>query len=415
MADQSQVAEATARSAVTEAFLESGGAPVAIAVSGGGDSLALLTMAAQVRGSVPLHAVTVNHGLREEALDEAALVARHCAELSVAHETLNWEITGARKNLQAAARDARRHLIADWARARGISHVWLAHTAGDQAETILQRLSRGSGVDGLAAMARTTHWGGIAWHRPLLGVERSTLREILERHGIAWCDDPSNDDITYQRVRMRRYLADPDCLFDANRLAATAAHMARAAEVLDAEAARLASRAVTWSGFGAISINVSMFLEALAETRSRLLADCLCAVAGAVYRPRFADLERLLTRVCDGQGFGMTLHGCQIARHDDHVHLSRELGAVPDQTPGFDGMLWDGRWRLIGPVPMIGAWEVRPAGVEGSRASELGAVTSPAIWQDGVCVGRPLLDAGAKIKAQFELTDARRRGILMSR
>ena len=126
--------------------------PVAVAVSGGGDSVALLLLL-QETGARPLAAVTVDHGLRPESAAEAAAVAALCSARGIAHTLLRWEEPAGAGNLQARAREARRRLIGDWARGRGIGAVALGHTLDDQAETFLLRLARGSGVDGLSGMA----------------------------------------------------------------------------------------------------------------------------------------------------------------------------------------------------------------------------------------------------------------------
>ena len=143
-----------------------------VAVSGGSDSVALLLLVrawAAVSGR-EIAAVTVDHGLRAGSAGEAADVAALCARIDVAHDVLNWRGWDGRGNLQDHARRARRDLIADWAQERGIATVALGHTLDDQAETVVMRLARGSGVDGLAAMAVVSQAACVVWLRPLLGL-----------------------------------------------------------------------------------------------------------------------------------------------------------------------------------------------------------------------------------------------------
>jgi tRNA(Ile)-lysidine synthase len=178
-----------------------------LAVSGGPDSLALMWLAARWRRALSrgprLVAVTVDHGLRPEATREAREVKRLAQTLQVPHRTLRW--TGAKPDtgLPAAARTARYRLLAKAARASGATHVLTAHTRDDQAETLLMRMLRGSGIAGLAAMARETEREGVWLARPLLEVPKSQLVATLGRAKIPFADDPTNRDMSFTRPRLR--------------------------------------------------------------------------------------------------------------------------------------------------------------------------------------------------------------------
>src|SRR3954467_1127380 len=178
-----------------------------LAVSGGPDSLALMWLAARWRRALSrgprLIAVTVDHGLRPEAAREAREVKRLAETLEVPHRTLRW--TGAKPDtgLPAAARTARYRLLAKAARASGATHVLTAHTRDDQAETLLMRMLRGSGIAGLAAMARETEREGVCLARPLLEVPKSQLVATLGRAKIPFADDPTNRDMSFTRPRLR--------------------------------------------------------------------------------------------------------------------------------------------------------------------------------------------------------------------
>ncbi len=181
-----------------------------VAVSGGSDSLALLVLLHEMRGAggPELFAVTVDHGLRAESAAEAAEVARICAELGVVHDTLNWAGWDGQGNLPDQARRARYGLMDKWAQGRDICDIALGHTANDQAETFLMRLSREAGVDGLSAMAGTWLAGGTTFHRPLLQAGREALKDVLREKGLGWAEDPSNEDVAYARARARQALAE---------------------------------------------------------------------------------------------------------------------------------------------------------------------------------------------------------------
>jgi tRNA(Ile)-lysidine synthase len=180
-------------------------ARVGVALSGGGDSTALLALAAgwAAAAGVALAAATVDHGLRPGARAEAAAAGEMARGLGVAHDILAWQGWTGRGNLQDAARRARRALLADWARARGIDAVLLGHTADDQAETVLMRLARGSGVDGLSGMAALRRADGITWARPLLGTRRALVAGLAAGRGHGLAEDPSNADPRFFRVRAR--------------------------------------------------------------------------------------------------------------------------------------------------------------------------------------------------------------------
>ncbi|MBB4838079.1 tRNA(Ile)-lysidine synthase [Sphingomonas kyeonggiensis] len=201
---------------------------LALAVSGGPDSLALLLLGhAAFPGSVI--AATVDHGLRPEAAEEAALVRRLCNQLDVPHETLAGTVPAA-GNLQQGARALRYALLADWAMGRA-AWVATAHQQDDVAETFLMRARRGAGAGGLAAMAAARPLGPIQLIRPLLGWTRAELEVLVEGAGIAPVRDPSNQDPRFDRARIRALLAEAGDL-PADRLAAAARNLRDAEDAL---------------------------------------------------------------------------------------------------------------------------------------------------------------------------------------
>ncbi len=219
-----------------------------LAVSGGPDSLALLLLAsAALAGRV--EAATVDHGLRAENAAEAAEVARLCAALGVPHAVLKVEVSPG--NIQAQARAARYAALAGWLEERGLAALATAHHADDQAETLLLRLGRGSGVAGLAGVrARGTVPGAaIPLLRPLLGWRRAELAGVVAAAGVTAASDPSNTDDRFDRARLRKALAGADWL-DMAALAASAGHLADADAALDWAARREWAEAVAAEGLG---------------------------------------------------------------------------------------------------------------------------------------------------------------------
>lgn len=223
-------------------------ARLGVAVSGGPDSLALLLLAHAARPDA-IAAATVDHGLRPEAADEAAAVARVCAQLGVPHKTLRVEVGIG--NVQAEARSARYAALGEWMAVDALDALATAHHTDDQAETLLMRLNRAGGVAGLAGVRERGRVPG-ADHlllRPLLGWRRAELGAVVNASGLAPADDPSNTDDRFDRVRLRQALGQAAWL-DIPAIAASAAHLADADAALDWAAAREWSEAVTSTGLG---------------------------------------------------------------------------------------------------------------------------------------------------------------------
>lgn len=243
-------AELTARFAADLAALWAGEGALGIAVSGGPDSLALLLLAhAALPGRVA--AATVDHGLRPANAAEAAMVAALCAQLGVPHVTL--PVTLAEGNVQAEARAARYGALAEWMGQQSCAALVTAHHADDQAETLLLRLNRGSGVAGLAGVRPrgTVPDTRLPLLRPLLGWRRSELAQVLVAAGLTAADDPSNRDDRFDRARLRKAMAAADWL-DIPALAASAAHLADADAALDWATAREWQEGVTRAPMGLV-------------------------------------------------------------------------------------------------------------------------------------------------------------------
>jgi tRNA(Ile)-lysidine synthase len=272
-------------SPITDAEADSLLAPLAglrtlvVAVSGGPDSTALLWLLAhwrERRGDAPdLIAVTVDHGLRPEAAAEARAVKALAASLGVGHRTRRWRGDKPASGLQAAAREARYRLLADSAARARAQHVVTAHTQDDQAETILMRLSRGSGVSGLAGMAPATPRGAITLLRPLLGVPKARLLATLAEAGIEFARDPSNRDARFLRPRLRALLpALAQEGLDAAGWARFAARMRRADAALEAAADAAEAAALRIAPLCTL-FDVGAWAALPAEIRLRLLVRAI--------------------------------------------------------------------------------------------------------------------------------------------
>ncbi|RBP91719.1 tRNA(Ile)-lysidine synthase [Rhodobacter sp. 140A] len=377
---------------------------VGVAVSGGGDSMALLV--GLHAAGFDLAAVTVDHGLRAGSAGEAAEVGRFCAGIGVPHSVLSWQGTAAAGNLMDAARRARLRLIGAWAQGQGIGHVALGHTADDEAETFLMRLGREAGLEGLAGMRRRFVTEGVTWHRPLLGVSRADLRAALRARGLGWIDDPSNDNPRFGRVRARQALATLAPLgITPATLGAVVRNLAAADAVLSETLCRFVAAQVTTPA-GDVVIGRAGFADLASELQRRLLNAALRWISGNAYAPRARKVADLLAELAAPQT-DRTLHGCRIRTGRDTIRLSREAAAVAAlRVPA--GGLWD-RWRLTGPAAP--GLEIAALGNEGllhcphwretglPRASLL---ASPAVWHGDALIAAPLAGLENGWKARID-------------
>ncbi|HET9067119.1 MAG TPA: tRNA lysidine(34) synthetase TilS [Amaricoccus sp.] len=380
-----------------------GDGEIGVAVSGGSDSLALLLLLREAGARVA--ALTVDHGLRPESAAEARTVAGLCAARGIPHEVRTWERPGATGNLQDRAREARRELIAAWAKRRSIAAVALGHTLDDQAETFLLRLARGSGVDGLSAMRPVSEALGLRWLRPLLDIRRGALRDWLAETGVTWAEDPSNADLRFDRVRARLALPALAGLgLGAERLATTARAMARARAALERATADLARLCLADGGAGDLLLDPLPFADAAEELRLRLLAGALGWVSGARYRPRLVRLEAALAAIDAGRvGHGLTLHGCVLRARAGRVAIRRELARMADAVPLAAGR-WDARWQLEGTPPdgpgltigALGAGGLARLSSHRAGPAREALAATPAVWRGGELMAAPLAEAAPR-------------------
>jgi tRNA(Ile)-lysidine synthase len=336
---------------------------VGVAVSGGGDSVALLRLLfdwGQEHGR-KIFAATVNHNLRSAAQEEAKFVGNICSDLGISHRILSWDDWDGQGNLQNAARSARKSLLTDWARELSIETIALGHTRDDQAETFLMRLARGSGVDGLSGMKQISGENPV-WVRPLLGVTRGDLRDYLRTSGQSWVDDPSNDDDRFERIKMRKAMPELAKLgLDLDRLAGTAESLQASRAALEQITHRCIRKCCEPSQFGTVSIDLEKLQSEPMDIQYRVLSYILGWVSGAYYRPRFSSLKEVYGLL--RQGKSQTLAGCFIkAITPKQIIVMREVAGMMSQNV-LSG-LFDGRWTVSFDESIDGV-EIRPLGEKG--------------------------------------------------
>ncbi len=374
--------------------------PIGLAVSGGGDSIAMMHMAARVISPDHLSVLTVDHGLRPDAADEIALVAAQAKKLGLSHTVVRWTWGGS-GNLQAAARAGRWQAILDWTARESLNTVFLGHTEDDQIETVLLRLARGSGIDGLTAMSGADYRDGLRVIRPLLSVSRIALRGWLRGHHIDWCDDPSNDDPRFDRVRARQMFGQLESLgLTRKRLLQTVEHMRAAHKSLQRGALDFARAHVRQDGGDLLFSPEALALDKEDAPR-RVMAAGFGWVSGNVYRPRF---ERLLDVVSQAaKGRTVTLGGCVLSpQRDGGVRLMREAAATkplqrnPTDIQDIKGVMWDRRWFLEGPLEPGLTYQALGHGLDQCpnwRDTDLprkSLLASPSVWRGQALLAAPL-------------------------
>ncbi|WP_081979459.1 tRNA lysidine(34) synthetase TilS [Pseudooceanicola atlanticus] len=386
-------------------------APIGVAVSGGSDSLALMILMrdwAQEVGA-DLRVVTVDHGLRAEAAEEAQYVGRIAADLGLSHDILRWQGWDGTGNLQDRARRARYSLMTDWAKENGIEVIALGHTADDQAETFLMRLSREAGADGLAAMQAKRLQRGITFLRPMLSLHRAELQAFLTRRDLTWVSDPSNDDPRYDRVRARQALQVLEPLgVTVASLNQVSRNLADIRETL-AWYTFVEARQHVRVDHGDIVIPLAAYRTFRPEISRRLLQQALIWVSGAEYPPRRKGMT--LLQLSLSAGTGMPLAGCRVTVARGDIRITREAAALKDLTAA-PGEPWDGRWRLIGPA--VPGAEVRVTGETGLKTCpdwrETGLprttlLAAPAVWQGDELVAAPLAGRAEGWRAELLRSD----------
>ncbi len=331
---------------------------ILIAISGGPDSTALAWLATHWRaarlaarkgaGEVPvLLAATVNHGLRSDSAAEAEQVGRWCASIGLRHTVLHWQGEKPAHGIQDAARTARYDLLIQLAHETGADALAVAHTQDDQAETVLFRLARGSGLSGLAAMKPTSERAGITILRPLLEVPKVRLVATLQAENIGFVQDPANANPRFTRARLRALapsLAQEG--LDARRLSLLAARMARADDALEAatdEAGRLIGQ-VAPEDDEAVRLDASAFAQLPDEIAQRLLGRAITRMGheGPVELGKLETLAQALLNHLRAlpdvaTGFGRTLAGAQVEIRSNEVWIfpapPRRKGTIPPKSP----------------------------------------------------------------------------------
>ena len=359
---------------------------IGVAVSGGGDSIALLLLIykwAQVTKKTILVA-TVNHNLKPTAKDEANEVSQFCSKLDIQHSVLTWENWNKKGNVQAAARRARYQLLTNWAIENDISCVALGHNRDDVVENFFIRLSRGSGVDGLSQMLPSFKLDNVIYLRPLIDTSREELRAFLSITKTTWIEDPSNDDTKFHRIRVRKSLSLLDQMgVNAQSVVTASKNLREARQALDVYTGVVANECVTFKD-GDIVFHVPLLLKHPIEIQRRLLLKAILFLTKSEFGPRSSELSNLLTALLKYKPH--TLKGFYFFPVGKQMRMSREYKAIEHYVTKPNNV-WDHRWFVKGP-PLSNCC-IRPLGEKALSGftnwksfgiPKYALISSPAVW-----------------------------------
>ncbi len=398
---------------------------LAVAVSGGADSMALLILLADyaTRHNITLHALTIDHRLREASRHEAATVGKWCATMSIAHTILDWQHEPIASGMPEKAREARYRLMTAWCLKHGIRHLATAHQADDQTETFLMRLLRGSGMEGLAGTLPFSIRQGVFLCRPLLSFHKSRLEETLRQHGQPWIDDPSNRNTSYTRNAFRHMLRHVDEA-QLTRISHLTNFFYELRIILDNNVTKSVNYCFSSDEAGYGTLDARRFMEQPAELKPRIATHLCTLISGDATPPRSEKIDRLVaTLQHPNANQKITLHGV-VFRYQQQSGawlLTREIKHLAPPRPLEPWpLLWDGRFII---TPVAGR-------VEACRISALGNAylahakalaaspipksawpTLPAIFHLEECIAIPHIawkkDSGVAPDVQVEFVPAK--------
>jgi tRNA(Ile)-lysidine synthase len=382
---------------------------LALAVSGGSDSMALMHIVANVQDIDPgmVTVLSVDHGLRSQSAAEARFVAHAARGYGFFQQTLCWEGEKPANGIQEAARNARYELMTSYCLANGIKSLLTAHHLDDQAETVLMRLARGSGVNGLTAMTGHSTMNDVAILRPLLGIPKSGLREILQKANINWLEDPSNNNCDYERARLREKIPELAAIgLQAKHIAKTAMRMQRARNALEIFTSEVLARTAKLYPAGFCHMDAEDFLSSPPEIVLRGLARVINAVRGSREHIRMKKLEKVADIITAEKKVTKTLSECKILRDKSGLLVCREHGrkGLPEVIlePGQSRM-WDARFSVksspdyhfdvsVRALGEDGLCQIKPHITSPLPIPAEAAKTTPSFWRKGRPVCAPLLE-----------------------
>lgn len=321
---------------------------IAIAVSGGPDSMMLSYLAKHfcAQHNIQLHAVIVDHKLRAESSLEAESTRNFLIHQGIHTTILTWEGEKPSTNIQANARNKRYSLIADYCKMHGINYLLTGHHQDDQAETVLLRIMRGSGVDGISGMRKKSYYNKITVLRPMLTINHQMILDNINEIAWPYHNDPSNKNTNFARVRVRNLLSSHDLEPLSQKLVLLANNASRASDYLHQQTYIFLDKACVFCQFGTASIDINLYKHEHEEIALRALSLVLTHIGGNHYHPRLTSLERIHTNLHSNQWRSSTLWGCFLKIKAGRLLIMREESCIPVYTEVTAGheLIWDNRF-----------------------------------------------------------------------
>ncbi|MGY8985429.1 MAG: tRNA lysidine(34) synthetase TilS [Sphingomonadales bacterium] len=302
--------------------------PYCVAVSGGADSMALALLVHN--WGEKSHFITFDHGLRKNSREEALNVNSWLKDRGLKHHILNWDGEKPKSDIQASARQARYKALEGYCIKNSLPKLLLGHHLDDQAETFFIRLLRGSGVKGLSAMEKKSSPNSIRLGpeiiRPLLEVPKERLRATLQEMGQCWVDDPSNENIDFLRIQVRKLLEATEIEgLNRNRLAGTAHRMQRANSAFEFLTNDFILSYVSVSNEGVFHFSQKSFMALQEEIGLRVLSSLFIKIGGGIYPQRLKKIERVYSGCLKADFKGLTLAGCKVFKKEDCIFIKPEF------------------------------------------------------------------------------------------
>lgn len=303
--------------------------PIALAVSGGPDSTAMMQIAAFSKKieNYKVTVLVVDHGLRKESKNEARLVSKNAKLLGFNAKILRWEGTKPKTRIQEIARKTRYRLMTAWCKKEGIEKLFLAHHLDDQVETFLMRLGKGSGVDGLAVMNFLTEISSLQLVRPFLEIPKSRFLDILDHSNLKWISDPSNSNLNYKRSRIREILPILSKEgINSKQIGLVIKRMQSAKNALNSQTKKLLEKYLSSNEGVAYFLDKNLFQEIKdKEILLRVLEKIIMNISGSIYPPRRNKLENILIWLLkENNALARTLNGVVVRKRKGEFIFYRE-------------------------------------------------------------------------------------------